>query len=75
MNTNTVDNLIGDVPVSEQLASALDRMAPKDHTHEYATHDEVEELKRKIEELMNLVGDVSVSEQIHTAINNINGGV
>jgi hypothetical protein len=67
---NTLDNLIGDVPVSEQLAAALERMAPKDHTHDYATLDEVEDLKRKIDLLMDLVGDTSVSEQIQTAIKN-----
>ena len=38
MNQDTLDNLIGDIPVSEQLGAALDRMAQKDHTHnEYAT--------------------------------------
>lgn len=68
---NTLDILIGDVPVSEQLAAALERMAPKDHTHDYATHDEVEELKRKIEVLMELVGDVPISEQIALAFKNI----
>ena len=68
---NTIDDLIGGVPVSEQLAAALERMAPKEHTHDYATCEEVEELKRKIEMLMELVGDTSVSEQIYTALNNI----
>ena len=66
-----IDALIGDIPVSEQLASALSRMAPKDHTHDYATNSEVEELKRKIEMLMDLVGDMSVAEQIQTALRNI----
>lgn len=69
--SNTLDALIGDVPVSEQLAAALERMAPKDHTHDYATHDEVEELKRKIEMLMDLVGDTRVADQIAMALNNI----
>ena len=67
----TLDNLIGDVPVSEQLAAALERMAPKDHTHDYATHDEVEELKKKIEALMDLVGDTRVADQIAVALKNI----
>lgn len=71
MDQNTLDTLIGDVPVSEQLGAALERMASKDHTHEYATQEEVKELKKKIELLMDLVGDISVSEQIQTAINNI----
>lgn len=68
---NTIDTLIGDVPVSEQLAAALERMAPKDHAHDYATHDEIEDLKKKIDLLMDLVGDTSVSEQIQNAIKNI----
>lgn len=71
MNENTLDNLIGDVPVSEQLAAALERMAPKDHIHDYATRDEIEDLKTKIDLLMDLVGDTSVSEQIQNAIKNI----
>lgn len=69
--SNTLDSLIGDVPISEQLSAALERMAPKDHTHvNYATHDEVEELKRKIEWLMDMIGDTPIAEQIHTAIKN-----
>lgn len=69
---NTLDNLIGDVPVSEQLAAALERMAPKDHEHtNCATHDEVEDLKKKIEVLMDLVGDTSVADQIAMALKNI----
>ena len=71
MDLNTLDNLIGDTPVSEQLGAALERMATKDHVHgEYATHDEVEELRKKFEMLLDLVGDTSVSEQIYTAMNN-----
>ena len=68
MNENTMNDLIGDVPVSEQLAAALERMAPKDHTHNYATHDEVEDLKKKIEVLMDLVGDTRVADQIAMAL-------
>ena len=69
---NTIDDLIGGVPVSEQLAAALERMAQREHTHsDCATRDELEELKKKIDLLMDLVGDTSVSEQIYTAINNI----
>lgn len=69
---NTIDNLIGDVPVSEQLAAALERMAPKDHAHnDCATRSEVEELKKKINMLMDLVGDTRVADQIAMAINNI----
>jgi hypothetical protein len=72
MDQHTIDNLIGDTPVSEQLGAALERMASKEHTHyEYATLNEVEELRKKIDILLDLVGDTSVSEQIYTAINNI----
>ena len=69
---NTLDNLVGDTSVAEQLSDALGFMAQKDHVHEnYANYNEVEELKRKIEMLMSLVGDVPVSEQISMAINNM----
>ena len=68
---DTISTLIGDVPVSEQLAAALERMAPRDHAHDYVTHDEIEVLKKKIDLLMDLVGDTSVSEQIQNAIRNI----
>lgn len=72
MDQNTIDGLIGGVPVSEQLAAVLERTSLKDHTHDnYATHDEIEDLKRKIELLMDLVGDVSVADQIAMAIKNI----
>lgn len=72
MDTYTLDSLIGDVPVSEQLGAALERMAMKDHAHDnYATRDEVEELKRKIDMLINLVGDTPISEQINMAVKNI----
>ena len=67
-----IDTLIGDVPVSEQLGAAIERMAYKDHSHpDYATHKEVEDLKKKIDAIMDLVGDISISEQIQIAINNI----
>lgn len=72
MNLDTIDNLIGDVPVSEQLGAALARMAHKDHVHEeYATQHELEDLKKKINMLMDLVGDAPISEQIYTALNNM----
>jgi hypothetical protein len=72
MNTDTLDNLIGDVPVSEQLGAALERMAPRVHIHsEYVTHDEVKDLKRKVDMLLDLIGDMSVSDQIYMALNNI----
>ena len=68
---DTISALVGDVPVSEQLAAALERMAPKDHAHtDCATREEVQELKRKIDLLMDLVGDTSVADQIAMALKN-----
>jgi hypothetical protein len=67
--TEIIESIIGDTPVSVQLAMALDDMATKEHQHEeYATKFEVEDLRKKIDMLIDLVGDVSVSEQIYTAI-------
>lgn len=67
---DTLDSLIGDVPVSEQLGAALERMSEKEHTHdEYALRKEVDELKKTVEMLLELVGDTSVSEQINAALN------
>lgn len=72
MDQNTIDDLIGGVPVSEQLAAVLERTSLKGHAHSnYATHDEIEDLKKKIDLLMDLVGDASVADQIATAIKNI----
>ena len=71
--SDTLDSLIGDVPVSEQIDAALAFTALKSHSHEnYADKEEVKELKRKIEMLINLVGDEPVSEQICKAISNMN---
>ena len=67
---DTILSIIGDVPVSEQIAMALEFVAPKDHTHDYATLDDFIELKRKIDMLMDLVGDIKVADQIAMAINN-----
>ena len=69
---DTILGLIGDVPVSVQINTALDMMATKGHTHEeYSLCDEVENLKRQLNVLMSLVGDIPVSEQICAAIQNI----
>ena len=70
--SDVAEEIIGDTPVSVQLAMVIDKMAEKEHTHdEYATRDEVEELKNKINMLIDLVGDTPVSEQIYAAIKNI----
>lgn len=69
---DTLSALIGDVPVSEQIAAAIMNLSHKEHIHaDCATRLEVEELKRKIELLIDLVGDTSVADQITEAIKNI----
>jgi len=72
---NTLDTLIGDVPVSEQLAAALERMAPKDHTHsDCASRSEVEELKQKIDNTLSIIdsypSNINVYIWIRTSISN-----
>ena len=72
IDPNTIENLIGDAPVSEQLDNALNRLADKDHSHEeYITRDEFNILKKQVDMLLDLVGDMSVGDQISAAINNI----
>lgn len=72
MNLDTLLCLVGDTPVSEQIAVAIKDMAPKAHIHtECADRSEVEELKRKIDLLLTLVGDTSVADQIAMALKNI----
>ena len=72
MNLDTLFSLVGDTPVSEQIATALKDMAPKAHIHtECADNNEVQELKRKIDLLLELVGDTSVADQIAIALKNI----
>ena len=69
---DTILGIIGDVPVSVQINTALDRMATKEHTHdEYALRNEVEDLKKQLNVLMSLVGEIPVSEQIRVAIENM----
>ena len=47
IDPNTIENLIGDTHVSEQLDNALNRLADKDHSHEeYITRDEFNILKK-----------------------------
>ena len=72
--SDTIDLLMGDVPVSEQLSAALNYMAPKDHTHNnYVTREEYEALRLQIEMLSYLVGDRTVAEQISEAISGQGG--
>ena len=67
MNQDTILSLIGDIPVSEQIMSAI-----MHHDHEdCAKRTEVEDLKLKIDMLLQLVGDTSVADQIALALNNM----
>ena len=74
-NTRTVDEIlndkieliIGDTPVSVQLATALNDMASKEDVNALST--ELRALRKEVEKLIELVGDVSVSEQINMVIN------
>lgn len=69
MISDTIETLIGDTPVSEQLGAALSYMAPKEHVHDnYITREEFETLKQQVELLLELVGDISVAEQISLAL-------
>ena len=69
MFSDFIEPIVGDTPVSVQIATALERTASKDSVS--ALYDEVEALKKKIDILTDLVGDTPVSEQIFVAIKNI----
>lgn len=63
--TDIVDTLIGDTPISVQLAAALEK-----HTHDnYVLKTEFDALKDQVEKILDLIGDTSVAEQINAAIN------
>jgi hypothetical protein len=66
---DNMEHIIGDVPVSSQLSTAINRLADKTHSHDcYATREEVELLRNEIDRLNQLVGDTTVAEQINTAL-------
>ena len=65
--TDIVEPLIGDTPVSMQIASALNYTANKEDVN--ALSAELKVLRREVEKLIELVGDTPVSEQIAVAIN------
>lgn len=66
---DTLDSIVGDAPVSEQLCIALERTASKNHTHNnYVTRDDFEELSKIVRTLVDLVGDMPISEQIAAAL-------
>ena len=66
-----LEEIIGDVPVSEQLNAALVHMATKDQVNKL--HAELESLKQAVENLIALVGDESVATQINNAIKPFTG--
>ena len=64
--TEIIENIIGDTPVSVQLATALNKMASQEDI--LVLQAELGTLRKEIEKLTALVGDTPVSEQIYTAI-------
>ena len=62
-----IERIVGDTPVSVQLAAALDEMASKEDMN--ALRSSLNALRDEIEKLTMLVGDIPVSEQINMAIN------
>ena len=62
-----ISSLIGDTPVSVQIATALGETASKEDVD--ALRADLDALREKIETLIMLVGDTTVSEQINMAIN------
>lgn len=69
-NTRTVNDIleeiVGDTPVSVQLATALNGMASKEDVN--VLRSDLNALRKEVEKLIELVGDVSVSEQINMVI-------
>ena len=65
--TDIIEPIIGDTPVSVQLATALNGMASKEDVR--MLQSEILILRKEIENLIALVGDISVSEQINMIIN------
>ena len=66
MLSDMIEPIIGDTPVSVQLATALNGMASKEDVN--ALMLEVKALRKELEKLSELVGDVPVSEQINMVI-------
>ena len=64
---NVTEEVIGDTPVSVQLATALRGMSRKEDVD--TLRAEVIALRKEIERLADLIGDMSVSEQINMFIN------
>lgn len=67
MIRDMVEPIIGDTPVSVQLATALSGMASKEDVS--ALRADLIALRKDIERLTELVGDIPVSEQINMIIN------
>ena len=64
--SDVAEEIIGDTPVSVQLATALNGMASKEDVN--ALRSDLNALRKEVEKLIELVGDTSVSEQINIAI-------
>lgn len=64
---DVAEEMIGDTPVSVQLATALNETASKEDVS--ALRSDLDAIRKDVEKLIELVGDISVSEQINMAIN------
>lgn len=65
--SDVAEEMIGDTPVSVQLATALNETASKEDVN--ALRSDLDAIRKDVEKLIELVGDISVSEQINMAIN------
>lgn len=61
--------IVGDTPVSVQIATAISHLANKEDVN--ALSAELKALRKEVEKLIELVGDISVSEQINNAVNRL----
>lgn len=64
--SDIIEPIVGDTPVSVQLALALNDMASKEDVKALST--ELRALRKEVNKLMELVGDISVAEQINMTI-------
>jgi polyhydroxyalkanoate synthesis regulator phasin len=63
----TLERMVGDTPVSVQIATALHETASREDMN--ALRSDLNALREKVEKLIMLVGDTPVSEQINMTIN------
>lgn len=64
--SDMIEPIIGDTPVSVQLAAALEQAASKEDMSKLRS--DLDALRKDVETLIELVGDTAVSVQINTAM-------